>query len=181
MRALAALFFVSLSSLLALPTLAEAQRASIELAFDHGISQLREPGEDVDWTGAHAALDLRVHSPLGMGGMLRAGTTFGALVTLELDAGPTYRSWLFRQGPRGLTLTSSLGGSMFWNTGEPDARIRTTLAGGLYVDASLDYHEHGFLVGIGYHGRWLPVSEGSDQLDTFSFSATARVGGEIEL
>ncbi len=78
------------------------------------------------------------------------------------------------------------GASLYWNSTASDASapnggVDTRLAAGGFVTVQLDYHEHGFFVGIGYETRWLPLWEHGDGLDTFSFSACARVGGEITL
>lgn len=172
-------------ALLVLSARADAQerpgRGALELAFDHGVAQLREPGEQVEWVGAHAALDVRLHSPSGFGGMVRAGSTIGRVLTFELDAGATYRTWVHRRGPRGLQLGGGLGASMFWNDLAPLVGVDTALAAGGFFTAQLDYRDHGFFVGIGYQARWLPLREHGDGLDTFSFSATARIGGELTL
>lgn len=156
-------------------------RSALEITFDHGITQLREPGEQIEWTGAQAAVHARLIAPSGFGGMLRAGTTLGTILTFELDAGPVYRAWITREGPRGLTLGGGVGASMFWNSLAPRVGVDTSLAAGAHLGVQLDYHEHGFVVGIGYLARWLPLREHGDGLDTFSFAATARVGGEISL
>lgn len=156
-------------------------RSALEIAFDHGIAQLREPGEQIEWTGAQAALHTRVLSPSGFGAMIRAGTTLGTILTFELDAGPAYRAWIVQNGPRGLTLGGSVGASVFWKSLAPRVGVDTSLAAGAHLGVQLDYHEHGFVVGIGYLARWLPLREHGDGLDTFSFAATARVGGEIDL
>ncbi|MDQ3034935.1 MAG: hypothetical protein M3Y87_21180 [Myxococcota bacterium] len=174
---------VSLSLLVGTPARAQERpgRSALELSFDHGVSQLREPGEQVEWTGAHAALDVRLHSPSGFGGLVRVGTTLGKTLALELDAGAAYRAWVHRRGPRGLQLGGGIGASMFWNALAPSVGIDTALATGAFFTAQLDYREHGFFVGIGYHARWLPLRGVGGDLDTFSFSAMVRVGGEITL
>ncbi|WP_053236575.1 hypothetical protein [Sandaracinus amylolyticus] len=184
MRALVLVASLLVASLLVSST-AHAQerpgRSALEIGFDHGVAQLREPGEQIEWTGATAALDVRLHAPSGFGGMIRAGTTLGKIMTLEIDAGATYRAWIHHRGPRGLQLGGGLGASMFWNDLAPMIGIDTSLAAGGFLTVQLDYREHGFFVGIGYQARWLPLREHGDGLDTFSFSATARVGGEITL
>lgn len=183
MRNLASLPFLLGVLLVATPSLAQERpgRSALEIGLDHGIAQLREPGEQIEWTGAHAALDVRLHAPSGFGVMARLGTTLGTTLTLELDSGATYRAWVHRRGPRGLQLGGGLGASLFWNTLAPRIGIDTGRAAGGFFTAQLDYREHGFFVGIGYQARWLPLREGGDGLDTFSFSATARVGGELTL
>lgn len=156
-------------------------RSALEIGFAHGAAQLREPGEPIEWTGAVAALDLRLHAPSGFGGMLRAGTTLGKILTLEVDAAATYRAWVVRRGPRGLELGGGLGVSVLWNELAPRIGIDTSLAAGGFFTVQLDYREHGFFVGIGYQARWLPLRQEGQGLDTFTFSATGRVGGEITL
>jgi len=156
-------------------------RSALEIAFAHGAAQLREPGEPIEWTGAVAAVDLRLHAPSGFGAMLRAGTTLGKILTLEIDTAATYRAWVLRRGPRGLELGGGLGASMLWNDLAPMIGIETSLAAGGFLTVQLDYREHGFFVGIGYQARWLPLRQEGQGLDTFTFSATGRVGGEITL
>lgn len=170
---------------LALTTPARAQetpgRSALEIAFPHGVTQLREPGEQIEWTGAYAGLDVRLHAPSGFGAMVRGGTTLGRTLTLELDTGATYRAWLHHRGPRGLQLGGGVGASMLWNTIGPRVGVGTGLAGGGFITVQLDYREHGFFVGIGYQARWLPLRDDGLGIDTFSFSATLRVGGEVTL
>lgn len=188
MRAFIASAFFVLASILA-GILATAPRASaqqtpgrsaLEITFDHGVTQLREPGEQVEWTGAHLAVQTRLFAPSGLGGMLRVGTTLGRTLAVEADTGPVYRAWIHRRGPRGLTLGGGVGASVLWNSLAPMVGVETSLAAGGHLAVQLDYHEHGFVVGIGYLARWLPWRDVGADLDTFSFAATARVGGEID-
>lgn len=153
-------------------------RTALLLTLDHGVTQLREPGEDVEWSGAHASVDLRVHAPTGWGGMIRVGTSLGDIVTLEAETGPAARAWLWREGPRGIALGGAAGVTLLWNSAAPSNGVTTELAGGAFASVQLDYHEHGFVVGVGYLYRWLPLRE-EGALDTLTLSAFARVGGEL--
>lgn len=171
-------FFVVLgSSAAAAQDAPEADRAALQITFDHGVTQTREPGQDVDWTGALAVVDMRLYAPSGFGGLIRGGVTFGGPFILEADTGAAYRAWLTRSGPRGLSLGGALGFSTLWN--EPtDPALGLGHAAGGFVTVQIDYHEHGFVVGVGYHYRWLPVRD-HEEVDTFTLQAFARVGGEL--
>lgn len=174
----------SLVALFTLPSLASAQRvderATLEIGFDHGFAQLREPGEETIVSGAAAAIDVRVHDARGWGAMLRVGTTFGRILTLELDLAPTFRAWLVRSGPRGLEIGGGLGVSMFWNAWARRLGVDASLLGGGVATIQVDYREHGFFVGVAYAARWLPFGAQGD-LDLFTFTTMLRVGGEVSL
>lgn len=156
------------------------ERASLELTFAGGASQLREPQETSIWSGATTAVDARIHGSRGFGGMFRFGTTFGRILGLEFDLGATYRGWIFHEGPRGVELGGGLGLSLFWNVFAPNLGVQTSLAGGPVGTFQIDYRDHDFVIGLSYVARWLPVGETSG-IDTFTSSLLLRVGGEISL
>ena len=182
--------FVSLSSFVSLcsflmPSLASAQRAedraALEIGFDHGLGELREPGEELTVVGATAHLDVRLHAPNGFGGMARVGTTFGRVLTVEASVGASYRAMLFREGPRGIELGGAIGPSLYYNAWAPRVGIASSLLAGGLAMLHVDYREHGFFVGLATDCRWLPIGGVQGGIDTFAYGLMLRVGGEVSL
>ncbi|MCA9607311.1 MAG: hypothetical protein KC619_17015 [Myxococcales bacterium] len=176
----------ALAALALLPTLGHAQdrsrsgRARLELAFDAGYGPSSEDAFGV------VAADLRLHTPDGLGAVIRSGLATQIFSNaVAIDLGVAYRLDLVAADHAGLQLGGAIGPSLAHG---PFDRGDVVAAGG-FAMLHLDFWYRNFLVGIGVAGHLLfserhgqPASRWGDdagrEAPILALVPTLRIGGD---